>query len=59
MQGSGGWRGRLSEALVVVLAVALVGRFVWELLAPAFPLLVVLAALLGMYRLVLGRRDRW
>ncbi len=59
MNGSGGWRAKLSETLVLVLVIALVTRVVWELLAPAIPLLIGLIVLMGIYGWIFGRRDRW
>lgn len=59
MNGSGGWRAKLSETLVLVLVVALVTRVVWKLLAPAIPLLIGLVVLRGIYGWIFGRRDRW
>lgn len=59
MDGSGGWRAKLSETLVLVLVIALVTRVVWELLAPAIPLLIGLIVLMGIYSWIFRRRDRW
>lgn len=59
MNGSGGWRAKLSEALVLVLVIALVSRVVWELLAPAIPLLIGVVGVLAVTGWWLGRRDRW
>jgi len=59
VDGSGGWRAKLSETLVLVLVIALVTRVVWELLAPAIPLLIGLIVLMGIYSWIFRRRDRW
>lgn len=59
MNGSGGWRAKLSETLVLVLVIALVTRVVWELLAPAIPLLIGLIVIMGIYGWIFRRRDRW
>jgi NhaP-type Na+/H+ or K+/H+ antiporter len=56
---NGGWRSKLSEALVLVLVVALVARVAWELMAPLVPTLigfVVVVAALGWF---FRRRDHW
>lgn len=44
---------------MLVLVIALVLRVVWELLAPAIPLLIGLVVVLAIGSWLLGRRDRW
>ena len=48
------WRSSVSQALIAILAIALVTRVVWELLAPAIPLLLTIVIILGVYRMLLG-----
>ncbi len=52
-----GWRSRLTDALVMVIAVAVVGRVAWELLAPTLPLLITIAVLLVVGRWLVGSRG--
>lgn len=52
-----GWRYRLTDALVMVVAVAVVGRVAWELLAPTLPLLITVAVLLLIGRWLIGSRG--
>jgi hypothetical protein len=51
-----GWRTQTAQALGLLIAVAVVGRLVWELLAPLLPVLVALAGLLAVYVLIFRRR---
>lgn len=52
-----GWRTRLTDGLVMVIAVAVVGRVAWELLAPTLPLLLTVALLLVVGRWAVGSRG--
>lgn len=54
--GSQGWKTKVFTALVLLLAVALGARVVFELLAPLVPALVTLVALIAVYWLILRRR---
>ncbi len=56
---TGGWGQALGKALILVLATAAVARVAWELLVPLVPILLVLAALIGIYRLVFRGYNRW
>lgn len=59
MSGSSpGLRPKVFGALLLVLAVAVVARVSWELLAPLFPWLVTLACLVVIYALIAGRFHR-
>ena len=42
------WRSKLGESVVLVLAVAVAARAVWELMAPLVPALAVLVVATGL-----------
>jgi hypothetical protein len=50
------WLSRVTSALGALLAIALVTRLAWWLLAPAVPALIVLLGLFGVFQWLLGRR---
>ncbi len=52
-----GWRYRLTDALAMVVAVAVVGRVAWELLDPTLPLLITIAVLLLIGRWLVSSRG--
>lgn len=52
------WKSQTMQGLVLVLAVAAVGRLAWDLLAPLVPTTLVLLGLIGLYTFLLGR-SRW
>jgi hypothetical protein len=52
------WKSQAVQGLVLVLAVAIGARIVWDLLTPLIPTALVLLALLGLYGFLL-RRRRW
>ena len=56
MPSPAGWRTRVMQALVLLLAVALGARVAAELLAPLVPALVVLVLLGAVLWVVIGRR---
>ncbi len=61
MSGPGGpsVSDKVFAALVVVIAVAVVARVAWLLLAPMLGALVVLAALVLIYRVLVRRYRGW
>jgi hypothetical protein len=44
---------------MVLIAVAIGGRLAWDLLRPLLAPLLVVAVLLGIFSLVIGRRRWW
>jgi hypothetical protein len=50
------WRSKVVEALVLILAVAVVARVVWVLLGPLLPALFVLVAVSGLLFRLLRRQ---
>ena len=42
------WRSKVVEALVLILAVAVVARVVWNLLGPLLPAILVMLAVGGL-----------
>jgi NhaP-type Na+/H+ or K+/H+ antiporter len=50
------WRSKFMEALVLVLAVAVVAQVASRLLEPLLPGMVILVLVAGLYALVLRRR---
>lgn len=61
MTGSGGppFSEQILKAVVVVLAVAVAARAAWVLLAPMVGGLIVFAALIVIYRVLLRRFRGW
>ncbi len=61
MTGSGGppFSQQILKAVAVVLAVAVAARAAWVLLAPMVGGLIVLAALIVIYRVLLRRFRGW
>jgi hypothetical protein len=53
------WVTRVTGVLVILLAVAIVTRVVWALLAPALPLLVGLIILGTIAGICFRRRNHW
>jgi len=56
---TGGWRSKLSEAVVLVLVVALVARVAWELMAPVVPTLIGFVVVVAVVGWFFRRRDHW
>jgi hypothetical protein len=54
--GSHSWKAKVLTSLVLLLAIALGARVVFELLAPLVPAIAALLALLAIFWLILGRR---
>lgn len=54
---SEGWQSRVSTALVIVLAVAVVGRVVWYVLAPLVPIVTSALFIFGIAMLLFRRRS--
>lgn len=52
------WTGRITLAVLTILAVAVGARVAYAVLAPTIPMLVALAVLLAVWRLLLGRWRR-
>lgn len=52
------WKNQAMQGLGLVLAVAVVGRVAWELLAPLIPTMLVLLGLLALYGFLLGHGRR-
>ncbi|WP_162907080.1 hypothetical protein [Allorhizocola rhizosphaerae] len=50
------WRFRVLSALWLLIAVGVVARAVWELIAPMLPALIALTILIGSVWIILGRR---
>lgn len=61
MSGRGGpsTSEKVLAALVVVIAVAVVARIAWLLLAPMLGVLIVLAVLVLIYRIIVRRYRGW
>lgn len=53
---SSSFMSRLWQAVLVLLAAAIVSRLAWELLRPLLPGLLVVAVLVGIISLAAGRR---
>lgn len=53
---NGSWRSRVSEALLLLLGVAIVARAVFSVMAPLLPGLVVLVLLAWILALLIRRR---
>ena len=51
----GGWGRRLVATLLVVIAIAVAARVVYDLLSPLLPLAVALLVVGGLYLLTVGR----
>jgi hypothetical protein len=49
------WRGKATEAAVVLLVIAFAAHLAWAWLQPLLPVLVVLVLLAVLYRLIFGR----
>jgi hypothetical protein len=60
-EGPPGWTTTVMRAAFTVLAVAIVAVIVWKLLSRLLPVLLVIVALVFVYRLALsgGRRSGW
>lgn len=54
----GSWQSRVWSALLVLVAVAVGARIVWEVLHPLLGGLLVLVVLVGLFGLLIGRRRR-
>lgn len=54
----GGWGKRLLTPLLVIIAIAVAARVVYDLLAPVLPLVVALLMVGGFYLLTFGRWRR-
>ena len=52
MSERGTWQTKVMGALVLLLAIAVGARLVWELLAPVVPVLIVLAGVSAIYVLI-------
>ena len=48
---------KITDALLTVIAVAVVGRMAWELLAPTLPILTTIALLVVVGRWLVGSRG--
>jgi hypothetical protein len=54
----GHWMGRAISSLLLLLSIALVARYIWDLLSPMVPALVALIALAVISNIVFQRGRR-